>query len=309
MFIYLNKYAGGGRAGRRWLDIESELKEYCSDRNYCISSDTANLQNEILKHYRNGERLFVAAGGDGTVNILLNEIMLLNREIQDNIIFGAIGLGSSNDFHKPFSKNSYISGEIPCKLDRQHAIRHNIGKVCYSDENCQEQTQYFSINCSLGIVAHANYLFNGHDRMIKMLKKTVTGGAIWYAGLKSLIKYKNTPCTISFDNTKIDTNLSNLGVLIKPNFSGNFRYDIEVDPQSDYLAVALCEDLKMRGRLNTISSLARGKFRGLPGTHIWQGHSIAIDSKSFMPLEFDGEVVMARDIKIILIKGGFNVCA
>ena len=49
-----------------------------------------------------GVRTFVAAGGDGTVGALADAVVESRGSIAlPDITLGAIGLGSSNDFHKP----------------------------------------------------------------------------------------------------------------------------------------------------------------------------------------------------------------
>ena len=45
-------------------------------------------------------------------------------------ILGAIGLGSSNDFHKPFKQNNK---NVPIRLNFTEAIPHDLGEVVYAN--------------------------------------------------------------------------------------------------------------------------------------------------------------------------------
>jgi diacylglycerol kinase family enzyme len=158
-------------------------------------------------------------------------------------------------------------------------------------------------------VANANHLFNNPNGILKLCKSQSTAAAIWYAGIESLLSYKNFECQVSSRTRDLKTQISNLGVLIKPNFSGDFCYDFDVGSQSGYLGVAICENHGLVSRLRTIRSLAKNKFSGLPGTQIWKTTSLEIKPARIVPLEFDGEVVMVREVRIKLLKKEIRVCA
>jgi diacylglycerol kinase family enzyme len=54
--------------------------------------------------------------------------------------------------------------------------------------------------------------------------------------------------------------------------------------------------------------LTRAKFKGLPKTRFWESPEVDIAPAFPTPLELDGEVVLARRIRIRLLKGALNVC-
>ena len=73
----------------------------------------------------------IAGGGDGTVNAVLSALVTHAGAARlRRIKVGAVGLGSSNDFHKPFGTT--LAG-IPCRLDRHRLRDHDIGRLDYED--------------------------------------------------------------------------------------------------------------------------------------------------------------------------------
>jgi len=307
MLILLNKYSNNGRGLQRWEKFRPELESKYIKDNYTLVSDFGEFNKRLRLELDRGERLLVSAGGDGTINFLLNQIMQMKKRERKKVIIGAIGLGSSNDFHKSFPENNNKNGEVPLKLDYENAVQHNVGQVDFEDENGRWQRRYFIINCSIGITAQANYLFNSKEKVIKWLKSKWVQGTIWYSALKTLFAAKNVPAKIRVGNESFSTEITNFSAVINPHISGNLCYDFNISPQSDFLGVALCERMGILARLKTIISLARAKFLGLPKTRSWMTGEVEVYPASPTALELDGEVFLARNIKIKLLQGVLKV--
>lgn len=308
MLVFLNKYSNNGRGYRRWEKLKARFEDEYAGHNYEVISEITDLGQRLDEKFNKGERIFVAAGGDGTVNRLLNVIMQMGEDKRNQLTLGAIGLGSSNDFHKPFLSGRAFSGKAPFKLDWRNAVSHNVGQVDFDDESGNRQRRYFIINCSIGIIASANLLFNSKDKMVNWLKAKWVAATIWYAALRILINLPNINTGLRFDDKSFTTEATNLSIFINRHFSGSFRYDFEISPKSERFGIALCEKMRLPDRLKTIFALANGKFKGLPKTSIYQSTGIEIFPEEPTPIELDGEVYMAHNIKINLHQGGLKVC-
>jgi diacylglycerol kinase (ATP) len=320
MIVLLNKYCNGTGGLEKWKKLRAGLEKNYLGKDYTIISGFKKFKAECLQELDRGERIFVAAGGDGTVNFILNQMMALENGLREELILGAIGLGSSNDFHKPFARNgsgktngngdahSNGNGKVPVKLDYKGAKSHNVGLVEYEDLEHNRHCKYFIVNCSVGLVAQANYFFNSDDRIVNWLKPKWVEGTIWYAALETLFTAKNIPTEIRVENERVKTELTTFSAFINPNVSGNFRYDFEISAQSDYLGVALCEDMGIPARVRTMLSMTQGKFVGLPKTRVWRAREIEISPSKPIALEMDGEVSLARFIRIKLLRNALKVC-
>jgi hypothetical protein len=170
MTTVVNPYAAGGGLDRWSLVVPS-----CPDtrRNeICIRS--GSTVSDGADAIQAGEREFISAGGDGTVNALVNALAsMLGPEELRNVTVGALGLGSSNDFHKPYTHT--IHG-FPARIDFDRARPRDAG--CLSFDSCR---RFFLVNASAGVTANANAFFNGPDTGLRLLKSVSTAAAISYA--------------------------------------------------------------------------------------------------------------------------------
>ncbi len=168
-----------------------------------LPGDRLSVAESIGEALDRGERHFVAAGGDGTVNLLLNTLLALKPERETGLAVGAIALGSSNDFHKPVQPWQ-CTGGISCKIDFSAATPRDVVHVSYSGKG-GEACRFFLINASAGLTAEANAFFNNTDRLLGWLKQRYTDPAILYAAIRTILRYRNEEMTLTFPDAEAAT--------------------------------------------------------------------------------------------------------
>ena len=306
MLVLVNPNACQGKAVKKWEGI-SKLVDKKS-----VPSDYVRLNGrksaEIVAEYINkGETEFVAAGGDGTINSMLNDIVSTANGHLKDIKIGAIGLGSSNDFHKPFDESEKVNG-IYCKMDFSKLRLQDVCKIIYEDENGKSVSKCFLLNSGIGLTADANMLFNKPDKVLAFLKKKNTDIAIIYAALKTIFTYRNKKVRITTGNVTKNVNLTNIGIVKNPNFSGNFCYDSEYKPDNGKYNVHYCENMALPRILLTLYRLSRKKFSGYKGTTSFETDSITIESDDKFAVEFDGEVIYTKKVTYSVLPVKIKIC-
>ena len=238
MVILLNKNANSGNAAVKWNKIRNYIFRKFPEAKII---ETGNLSDiYIVDAIANGETEFISAGGDGTLNFLVNILMMNSFDLDlSKFKIGAIGLGSSNDFHKPYDKN--ICG-VPVRIDFDDYETSDVGVIEYLNEDFETEKKYWFINSSVGILADANKYFNHHGIMWDYLKSHFVGGAILFSALKTIANYKNKNCTISSENIfNRNAEISNFGITKNPNFAGDFSYPVPCTPASGFFNYHLLE--------------------------------------------------------------------
>jgi diacylglycerol kinase family enzyme len=309
MVIIINPYASGGTATEKWEKIESEVFKRLGlvDINYLNKDKT--MKDCLSESLKQGHQEFIAGGGDGTINLLLQNIIELVPSSQlEKIKIGAIGLGSSNDFHKPFIIRNMIDG-IPCKFNFTLSEARDVGILSFINHEGQKQQKYWLINASIGITAEANLFFNTPDILLNYLKKTITKLAILYAALRTIVLYSNLNIRFKIGmNKSKKINLTNMGIVKSPHFSGNFSYDTPFEPDTGQFYINVCRDMHLSNILNLLWNLSKNRFCGLPKTESFCSDRLSVESDRPFAIEFDGEVVTTKSAILNIKRKMIGVC-
>ena len=308
MIVFLNPAAGGGTALKKWSQIRDELPSSGEGIEICSLADPAELALIVADAVARGETRLVAAGGDGTVHHLLNTLMMLPLDIRKQAILGAIGLGSSNDFHKPFV-NSHLLRGVPLHIDFEHPCLRDVGVVEVTS-NGHTVRRCFLINASIGLTAEGNRFFNSPDSMLGWLKKHNTALAILYAAVNSIFRHQNDLVRLHLvDGEPWQLSLTNLGVVKNPHFSGSLRYDLPIDYTSGTFGICVATDLGLLQRLRLLLSLSHGRFPRNNNAWVKSSSALTIEADNDFPVEVDGEILLGGTASFSIIPQGIKVCS
>lgn len=305
--IILNSRCHGGTGQGRWRRLLESPEGQELRESPCFTGGKEELSAWIRERVSSGVRDFIVAGGDGTVHLALNQFFEMG--LAQEIRLGAIGIGSSNDFHKPFlSEGRRKIAGFPCRLDFAHARKSDVGSVRIDGS---EQAVRFIVNSSVGVTAEANLKFNQGRGMLGFLKKNWTDGAIIAAALGTFAEYENRKLSVSVQGTPARVlDVTNLGLVKNRFFSGSFRYDGPSVPEPDdgTLGFFLCTGMRKGEMFKTLMALSKGKFTGLPKTEHSRGSSFEISGEKPFALETDGEVTLANRASYEVIKEAISLC-
>ncbi len=309
MLVIVNAAAGRGRALARWRTVAPRLCPYLGSCVIVETRDPTLARLTVAEHLARGETAFVAAGGDGTVNLVAASIVELAPAASlRQVRLGAIGLGSSNDFHKPRHDATRLHG-VPYKLDFGHTVRHDVGVLAYEDETGAWRTRFWLLNASVGITAEANRAFNQPDAALHWLKRALPSAGMVYAALRGILGHRAAELTLARDDgPPIGVRVRNLGIVKNPHFAGVLRYDSPHEPNGGRFYAHLLEDVSLVGLARALLGLARGRFTGRPGTRSWEVARLVLEAPRPFTIEADGETVTARGARFSALPAALQVC-
>jgi len=314
--VFLNPGATYGTGRERWERVEREIVRRLGDLVVEEIGEAGELPARLADLVRQGERRFVAAGGDGTVNLLVNAILELPEgdpagaalSGNDHVALGAVGLGSSNDFHKPYGESETVDG-MPVHVDFEHPIDRDVIRVDYEEPDGGTATRHAVINASVGITAEANARFNDPGAFIRAARRLSVDTAITAAVMTTLLRWVDITCALSLDGGEVEmASVTNLGVFKNPHFGGTLCYDTPVSPDDGVMGIALCEGMSTLQAVAVLAALRRRRFTGWPKTRTWHAGSLSIQGDRTFALETDGEVVWARGARMSVAPRQVRCC-
>jgi diacylglycerol kinase (ATP) len=302
--LVLNPAARHGTARRRFAPVRGLLhREFELD--IVTMDEEGRWRARLAAALRDGIEVVIAAGGDGTVNAVASAV--LDGPTDSQVAFGAVGLGSSNDFHKPFAR---VQGGVPLRVDVARARPRDVARARFSCNGEAPRERLFLVSASIGVTAEANARFNAaRGALLAWLKRRFVDGAVVEAALATLLRHANVPAFVRVDGEEQPFAISNLSVMKTPFLSGVLRYDTPIAADSGLLAVNLCHDMSRGALLRVLTGLARGRFTGRPRTRHWTTHALEVELSRPAPLELDGELAEARRVRFDVLPRRILACA
>ncbi|MGZ3974757.1 MAG: diacylglycerol/lipid kinase family protein [Flavisolibacter sp.] len=303
----VNPYCHQGKGWKRWLSVREEVQGRMLVPMKEIILEKGSSLQEVLEPVLSAteQTCIISAGGDGSIHYLVNYLMTLPLTIRETVWVGAIGLGSSNDFLKPFGEK--VNG-IPVRIHiDQPSIRHDVGLAEYRGGLGATNRKYFIVNASFGVTAEANWNFNHPGRLLQFLKKTTTSGAILCTALETILLHHNNTCTLRYNDKEYQTSVSNINILKIPFVSGSFFYNQPITRNDGRLSVNICSGMSRRELMKVMQKLQKGEF-DMPGkTTAAFSTSFLLSSPQPVVFECDGETELADRVAISILPQALNV--
>lgn len=306
IIFVINPYCHQGKGWKRWLLIRNEVfKRIASPALEIVLEKGATLEQQLIPLLTpDVKSCIISAGGDGTINTLINYLLKLHKSLKEQVTLGAIGLGSSNDFLKPFGHKIL---QVPVRININHEpVWHDVGLIKYR-KSLVAREKYFIVNASLGATAAANFTFNHPDKILKFLKSYFTQLGILYAALKTISLFTNISCSIEYNQQKSVISMSNINVLKSPFVSGSIHYNQEIGKDDGNLALNICEGMSRWQLIKTLIGLQQGYFPQTPNTSSAIIQGLYLKSDSPLTFEYDGETDQAKTIEIKIIPKAIKI--
>lgn len=246
----------------------------------------------------------ISAGGDGSANIILNELVHLQNNNRFEFTMGFIGLGSSNDILKPCE---IIFDGIRVKINLNKIIKADLGVASFIDQDDNPIKRLFLANSSIGVGASANLLFNQENYVIRFLKSRWLNLAITYVTIKSILNFRNYPIELRYNNKKRNLMVSHMSIIKNPYISGDLKFDQEIAPDDGKLGLNICENMSKLELIRVMTDLKKGKFSGKPKRHSCFIKELQIKSNGLIPIELDGEIELTKEINYTIYPKAINI--
>ncbi len=292
--VILNPHAGGGKGGRDQKKIEELLRQ--SGIKYQLSiSKFPGHAIELTKEFVNkGVSNLIVAGGDGTLNEVVNGIFLANENVQNEITLGMLPVGTGNDWIKTFGIPDHYQKAIDI-IKAHKTVRQDVGEItCRMDD--QTSKRYF-VNIA-GFGFDALVAKNANNLKIK----GITGIRIYIQSLLSgYVNYKSRNTKITIDGAVLNVNLFSASIGIGKFNGGGMMQVPDANPLQGLFHITVIRKIGIWGILTNFKGLYSGDFIHDRRVSTHTGKKIEILGDSPLPGESDGETLGTGSFKIGII--------
>jgi len=283
-YIVVNPNAGSRKINRDWPEIKKLLSEAGLGFGFVFTEGPSHAIKLVNEAILNGERNFIAVGGDGTFNEVANGIFSQNKINHDEFTLAAIPVGTGNDWGRMFGIPADYKQAIDIILKGDTFVQ-DVGKVLYHD-NDTSKTRYFVNVAGMGFDA----LVAGKTNKQKKSGKKAGALSYFINMLTSLFEYKPKQIQLEVDGESRTLNTFSLTVGVCRFNGGGMMQSPNAIPDDGLLDVTVIKKIGMGTLAIQLKNLYNGTFIKHPKVFSKRGGRIKINPlKSNFSLEADGE--------------------
>ena len=144
--VIVNPASADGATRENWPKIASDLRTHFGAFSVAFTEAPGDGRTLAAEAARQGTRLIIACGGDGTISEVVNGILESNQETELGILPG----GTGSDFRRTLGMPTNIAAAA-------HALREgrtrtiDAGRVTFVNDNDERETRFFINVASFGM--------------------------------------------------------------------------------------------------------------------------------------------------------------
>ncbi len=284
--IILNPASSNGKTGKRLNEIKNAADTFFG-KDYILHVTEYHLHAvEIArKIVAAGGRNIIAAGGDGTINEIINGIFSHPLEIRSECNLGIINGGTGQGFSQSIG--------LPACLEKQLEIIKNgqtnlvdVGYSKFKNQKVEEEERYFINEFQIGIGGE------GVERVERKGKRW--GGRLSFGlrTIQSIVSYTDQPLSIIIDGKKM-TGKKFFGVIVANGafMGGGMHLAPNAKVNDGVFNILIIHETKLLQRFLNFSKIYSGQHIYTKFFSYVNAKSVHVESSIKTLVEADGELL------------------
>jgi diacylglycerol kinase (ATP) len=303
--VIVNPASAGGRTLKRWPAFRAALKAAGVPHDVHHTTAPFDATAATRSALEVGYTRVVAAGGDGTLNEVVNGFFSpVGLALNHDAILGVLPSGTGGDFRRTAGLPTDPT-QLAAILRANHVWRIDAGRVTY-DDPATAARQFINIaDCGVGgeVVARVNRSGN---------KGGGLRGTIVFLGisLKALTSFGGRPVRLTLDGDVIEKEIENVVIANGRCFGGGMRIAPNAQLDDGVFDVVVLPALGRIRALAAMPSVYRGTHLRHPGVMVKRAATVRVEPLDDRPLLFDieGEQIGKAPATLTCLPRVLNVC-
>lgn len=280
--VILNPMGRNGKAAKVFAGLEAGLRKRWGEFEVYRTKGPGDASKKVRSIIKEGAiDQIIAAGGDGTVNEVVNGYFEDGELLTGEIPLGIINLGTGGDFFKTVQE---CSADYDLSLAENRSAKIDVGIVHFGGAS-----HHFLNISSAGLAG---------DMLRRLKKSKFQAGAVayFYHTINTLLRYD--PVSIQLDTVALDgsfesreIDLINLFVCNGKYSGGGMKWAPESELQSGHFTLTLISGRQKLPLITHSPKLYAGRVAEFPGAEQWEAKEVMLKPKARISAEADGEVL------------------
>jgi diacylglycerol kinase (ATP) len=300
--IIMNPVAGGGKTKKMKGELVREMERRFG-KNYLLTETSGQGNASILARdaAKEGAGLIIAVGGDGTVNEVINGLLLYRKPVNDKCELGILNSGSGSGLAQTLGLPVSISDQLDV-IFNSAANPMDVGFVNYKDVNDHSCERLFVSECQVGL---GGSVVSQVGMNLKHFGGRIAFGSV---ALSHLFHYRASQITMTHDHQQPESKKL-IGVTIGNGIycAGGMRLTPDAHTDDGLLDVLQIHEMSLVKRFLNFGKVYSGCHIRSPHFSISQAKAISIGSEQPVWIETDGELLGKTPCRIGIIPGAIKV--
>lgn len=282
-YLILNPQAGGGRGAKLEKKIYQQMQAAgigfeALKTNYAGEAETA-----AAKAIEAGFNKIVVAGGDGTLNEVINGVLSQSVKPSEELLIAQIPIGTGNDWRKTWGIPKGIKESISLLRNPKSTLQ-DVAKVTYQNSGVEE-IKWFINMAGCGFDAEVTLAAN---------QKKAKGQSGFFTYIFQLIKtlkqFKEPRMCFEIDSHKFEDDIFAILAGIC-RYAGNSMLLVpDADPRDGFFHLTIAKKIKRTKVIRNLHRLFNGSFVNLEEVSVHQCKRLHIKTAG-LPIQADGESI------------------
>jgi diacylglycerol kinase (ATP) len=280
--MVVNPASDSGRTARRWQDIARRAAAHGLELEPRLTEAPGHAADLTRTALREGARLIVTVGGDGTVSEAVNGFFDGGRAVAPDAELAVIERGSGCDFARTFG--------IPKAADAALEVAANgraqpidLGRVSFVAPDGSPASRLY---CNVASAGLTGVVAERVNRSGKPLGATV---AFAWGAVATFFGYRNHRFRVDIDGRAVDQVCNNVIVANCRYFAGGMHIVPMADPADGMLDALVWGDVGKLDLAMNLHRLYRGTHVNHPKAEFTRARRVTVEPDSPLPIEADGE--------------------
>jgi diacylglycerol kinase (ATP) len=294
----VNPVAAASKTANIWPSIEEELRSLNMSFDFRFTEAANHATSLAREGVEAGYEMVVAVGGDGTVNEVVNGLMVPGSE-KAGAILGIVITGRGSDLARTIGVPANYA-EACARLAGERTMTVDLGLVEFYHEG-EKRERYF-VNVGGGG-------FDGEVAVRANRAPNFMGGTIPYLSslVTTLITYRNKPITLIMDDREPIRMVANSVIVANCQYFGGMRIAPDADPNDGLFDVITIGDVDKIEFLMTVPKVYDGTHLTHPQVDAYRAKRVELRSEEPLLLQVEGEVCGQTPLTFTIVPSALEI--